>query len=243
MYKLTPKINGTRIKRININGAIPVKSQGNVWILMGRFYRVVVSCLVIIPTYRALLAHTPAITTVLFVWYYIKAITKTYLLPVAVSYTLGFPDICRTSPATIILHAPVYIVWKFIVYIDMIKLCYGYITNKAPSFTSISGNIHASIITIYHEITVGRMYPPSMMVWVYSVIYTIGRHKLFKIFTPVFTYINIGEYRIYSIFILRINKYITVVKRSISNIAFVIGFGPGKSCICTFVKGIFFGLY
>ena len=243
MHKLTPKINGTCIKWININGAIPVKSEGNIWILVGWFYRVVVSSLMIIPTNRALLAHTPAVAAIIPVWDNIKPITKTYFLPIAVSYALVFPNIGRTSPATIILHTTVYIIWKLIIYIDMIKLRYWYIANKAPGFSSISGNIHATIITIYHKISVGWMYPPGVMIWMYSVIHTIGRHKLFKVFTSIFTYINIGKHRIHSIFILRVYKYITVIKRSVSNIAFIIGLCPGKSCVCTFIQRIFFGLY
>ena len=243
MYKLAPKVKGACIKGIYINCTIPVKSQDNLRILMSWFYRVVISCLMVIPTYKALLAHTPSITAIFFIWNHIKTITKAYFLPVAISNALVFPNVSRTSPTTIILHTSIYIVWKLIIYIDVIELCYRYITDKAPSFSSIPGNIHAAIITIYHKISVGGMNPPSMMVWMYSVINPIGWHELFKVFSTVLAHVNISKYRIYSVFILRIYKNITVVKGPVTNIFFVIGFGPSKSCISTFVKCIFFGLY
>ena len=187
-----------------------------------------------------LLTHRPTVTRVISIWNHIKPITKTYFLPVAISYALVFPNISRSSPRPIVLHATIDVIWKFIIHGYVIKLRHRKIANKSPRFSTIFGNIHTTIVTINHKTTIFRMNPPCMMVWVNTITYTIGRHELSKVFTTIFRNVYICEYRIYTVFILRIYVNFRVVKRTISNIIFIVDFLPFKTTIFTFVQSIFF---
>ncbi len=115
---------------------------------MRRFYSIVVPCYMVVSTYIPLLAHRPAILTVIWVRDYIKSISKTNFLPITISNSLVFPYISWTSPATVILHPTINIIRKLIIYSDMVKLRNRKVSYKTPAFASIVGNIESAIISI-----------------------------------------------------------------------------------------------
>ena len=143
---------------------------------MCRLNTIIVSSLPIVSTYITLLTHSPTVTGIIAIWNDIKTITKAYFLPITISYPLCFPDISWTSPRTIVLHASINIIWKLVIYINMVELCYRHITNKTPRLTTIFSNVHATIVSIYHEISIFWMNPPGMMIWMYTITHTVSRH-------------------------------------------------------------------
>ena len=124
MYKLTAKINGVIIIWIYINCRIPIKTKLYIRIRMSWTNRIIISSLPIITTYISLLTHSPPIPAIIAIWYHIKTISKRYFLPIIISNSLRTKYIRRTSPATVILHSSIYIIWKLIINCNMIKLSY-----------------------------------------------------------------------------------------------------------------------
>ena len=176
MYKLTPEIDSAIVKWVYIDSRVPIESQEHIWVRMCRLYSIIITRLPVIATYRTLLAHTPAVTAVIFVRYYIKTITKRYFLPVVVANSLSSPYISWTSPTTVILHSSIHIVRDFIINIDVIELGYRKVSDKAPCFTTISSDIHTAVISINHKITIVWMDPPCMVIRMNTIIYAICSH-------------------------------------------------------------------
>ena len=141
MYKLTTKINGTVIKRILTNCRVPVKTKFCCSIWWSRAHYVIISSNMIKTLYVTLLTHGIAISRIYRIGNDIKPIAKANFLPVAITNSLSFPNISRTSPRTVVLHTTVYIIRILVIRCNMIKLRYRKVTYKAPSFSSVFRNI------------------------------------------------------------------------------------------------------
>ena len=139
-------------------------------------YGIIISCLPIITRYISLLTHGVSITRIISVWDYIESISKSNLLPVGVTNTLGFPNISRSSPGAIVLHPPIDIIRKFIISTHVVKLPYGDIINKTPRGSPITRYIQSAVISVNHIRAIFRMYPPSVVVRMHTIICIIGRH-------------------------------------------------------------------
>ena len=80
--------------------------------------------------------------------HYIKAISKGNFLPVGISDAIASPEVGRSCPRPIVLHAAIDIVRYFVVYIDVVKLTYSDSFCKKPGFTHVSRHVQSSVVAI-----------------------------------------------------------------------------------------------
>ena len=194
------------------------------------------TCKHIVPSQVSTLAHSIYPIGICWVWRYIKPISTPKALPLVISNTGIYPAIGRPSPATVILHATHYVVRKFVIYINMVKLANRQLLIKLPATASVSANPNAPIIAINYKIGVVWVYPKCMVIRVYAAVWNDN----FKIFSSIFTHRNHLVNIIQPVFIFWINPYILKIKRSVVYIAAVTVYEfPFKPAIISAVQAVF----
>ena len=162
-------------------------------------------------------------------------------MPIRIANSLNTPYISGSAPRAIVLHPTIDVVWEFVVYTNVIELCYRNVTYKAPRFSTVVGDVQSPIVAINHKVTIVGMNPPGMMIGVHAIAYSIGRHQLAEVFTPVFGNIDISENRINTVFILWIDTDVRIIERAIADIFFIVDFFPVFTPVGRTIQRILFG--
>ena len=91
--------------------------------------------------YISSLRHGVSISGIGRVGYHIKSVSKGNFLPVGISDAIASPEVGRSCPRSIVLHAAIDIVWYFVVYVDVVKLTYSDSFCEKPGFTHVSRHV------------------------------------------------------------------------------------------------------
>lgn len=127
---------------------IPVISQEYIFVRMRWSNGSVVSRQLVKSRNVTTLRHGIAISGISRMRNHIEIITEGELLPVGISDAIDSPKIGRIGPGTVILHSSIYIVWDFIIHIDVVKLAHRNSFSEVSGFTHVTGDIQSPIISI-----------------------------------------------------------------------------------------------
>ncbi len=165
---------------------------------------------------------------------HIKAIAKKHLLPICVQNAAPLPLAAFTHPGAIVLHTAANLVGNAVVNVDVIKLPDRNVVAKHPLGTRITRDVQAAVRAKNDIIRIVWIDPERVVVGVGAGIHTLKRS------TAIFTHRNAGIQVKNSIFILRINENIVVVKWTVANESIVrIYFAPIRATVGALVQIIF----
>src|SRR5215204_5149315 len=225
-------IHGAGLQRVNGNAAVPVEAETHGCIQDGWLYVPALAGLVIGAAQVALLAHAVHPRSIAGVGHHIEAVATAHVLPVVIADAAVGPGIGRSVPAAIVLHATHYVVGKFVVHVDVVKLSHGQLLIKGPALAAVARDAHASVIAIEHKVRVLRVDPPGVVIGVNS---RVGQQGL-KVAAPVFAVGHGGVDIVNAVLVPWVHVDLLVVERAVGYFfGLAVDQRPGSTAIVALV--------